>query len=171
MHIQAHKDNEKNNETYEQGEPSNGGVQHYPLQRSKYLPCPLKLHIYPSDTKANDKRQTHHCSTVSLSAPDPPHPVALLECVPRPPPSPKYIWFRGLQQSECRFCFLSPMNVKISSISASLTSFGTGAFGKASARSVTHDETVCGETFRWRAIRRRYRRTFRLPVFAGSLDT
>jgi len=51
--------------------------------------------------------------------------------------------------------FLSPMNVKISSISASLTSFGTGAFGKASARFVTHDETVCGETFRWRAIRRK----------------
>ena len=67
--------------------------------------------------------------------------------------------------------FLTPMNVKISSISASLTSSGTGAFDKASARSVSHDETVCGETFRWRAIRRRYRRTFRLPVFAGSLDT
>ena len=51
--------------------------------------------------------------------------------------------------------FLSPMNVKISSISASLTSSGTGAFDKASARSVSHDETVCGETFRWRAIRRK----------------
>ena len=105
MHILAHKDNEKNNETYEQGEPNNGGVQHYQLQRSRYLPCPLKLHIDPSDTKATDKRQNHHCSTVSLSEPDQPQPVSLLECVPRLPPSPKYIWFRGLQQSECRFCF------------------------------------------------------------------
>ena len=33
--------------------------------------------------------------------------------------------------------FLSPMNVNISSISASFTSSGRGAFGKASANSVT----------------------------------
>ena len=51
--------------------------------------------------------------------------------------------------------FLSPMKVKISSISASLTSSGTGALGNASALSVTHNETVCGETFNWRAIRRK----------------
>ena len=38
--------------------------------------------------------------------------------------------------------FLSPMKVKISSISASLTSAGTGALGSASATSITHDETV-----------------------------
>ena len=40
------------------------------------------------------------------------------------------------------FVFLSPMKVKISSISASLTSSGTGALGSASAPSVTHKETV-----------------------------
>jgi hypothetical protein len=51
--------------------------------------------------------------------------------------------------------FLSPMKVKISSISASLTSAGTGALGNASAASVTHNEMVCGETFRWRATRRK----------------
>ena len=44
--------------------------------------------------------------------------------------------------------FLSPMKVKSSSISASLTSVGTGALGKASATSITHNETVYGETFR-----------------------
>jgi hypothetical protein len=38
--------------------------------------------------------------------------------------------------------FLSPMKVKISSISASWTSAGTGALGNASAASVTHNEMV-----------------------------
>ena len=51
--------------------------------------------------------------------------------------------------------FLSPMKVKSSSISASLTSSGTGACGSVSALSVTHNETVCGATFNWRAIRRK----------------
>ena len=89
----------------EQDEQGNDEVRHYRLRQNKYPPCLLKFHICQSDTKATDRRRTHHCSTVSLSEPGQRQPVSLLECVPRPLPSPKYIWFCGPQQSECRFCF------------------------------------------------------------------
>ena len=99
------KETEKNNVIYERGEPGNAGVRHYQLQRNTSLLCPLKFHICQSDTKATGKHQIHHCSTVLLLALGQRHSGWLLGCVPRPPPSPKYIWFCGLQRSECRFCF------------------------------------------------------------------
>ena len=105
MRIQEHKDTEKNNVICEQGEPDNDGVRRYRLRQNKYPPCPLKLHICQSDTKAIGRHQTHHYSTVSLSALGQQYPVLLLGCVPRPLLSPKYIWFFGLQRSECKFCF------------------------------------------------------------------
>lgn len=105
MRIQARKDTEKNSVICEQDEPDNDGVRHYRLQQNKYPPCPLKFHIGQSDAKAIGRHQTRHCSTVSLSALGQRHPVLLFGCVPRPLPSPKYIWFCGLQRSEYRFCF------------------------------------------------------------------
>jgi len=99
------KDTEKSNVIYEQGERGNDGVRHCRLRQNTYPPCPLKFHICQSDTKAIDKHQSHHCSTVLLSALGQRPSVWLLGCVPRPPPNPKYIWFCGRQRSECRFCF------------------------------------------------------------------
>ena len=105
MHIQVHKDTWKNNVICERGEQGNDGVRHYRLRRNKYPPCLLKSHICQSDTKAIGRHQTHHCSTASLLALGQQHLELPLECVPKPPPSPKYIWFCGLRRSECRFCF------------------------------------------------------------------
>jgi len=105
MHIRVRKDIEKNSVIYERGEQGNVGVRHYRLRQNKYQLCPLKFHICQSDTRAIGRHQTHRWSTVLLLVLDQRQLGLLLECVSRPLPSPKYIWFCGLQQSEYRFCF------------------------------------------------------------------
>ena len=51
--------------------------------------------------------------------------------------------------------FLLPIKVNNSSISAVLTSWGTGASGKLAALALTHNETVRWWMPRWRAMRRK----------------
>jgi len=52
--------------------------------------------------------------------------------------------------------FLSPIKVNNSSISAVLTSLGTGTSGKLAALALTHNETVRWWIPRWRPIRRKF---------------
>ena len=52
--------------------------------------------------------------------------------------------------------FLLPINVNSSSISAVLTSLGTGASGKLMALALIHNETVRWWILRWRPIRRKF---------------
>jgi hypothetical protein len=52
--------------------------------------------------------------------------------------------------------FLLPIKVKSSSISAVLTSLGTGASGKLAALALTHKETVRWWRPNWRPIRRKF---------------
>jgi hypothetical protein len=52
--------------------------------------------------------------------------------------------------------FLLPINVNNSSISAVLTSLGTGTSGKLAALALTHNDTVRWWIPRWRPIRRKF---------------
>jgi hypothetical protein len=60
-----------------------------------------------------------------------------LGAYPDHPPAQNAAGFAIYQSDNINFVFLSPMKVNISSSSASFTSFGSGALGKASATSVT----------------------------------
>ena len=96
----------------------------------------------------------------------------LLGAYPNHSPAQNTAGFAIDNRQNIDFVFLSPINVKISSISASRTSSGMGAFGKASATSVTQKATVCGATFKCRAIRRRlppstYISAARLRILSG----
>jgi hypothetical protein len=133
----VHKDNEKNNGICEPGVPDSDAVQHCLLPLHRYPPCLLKFHIYQSDTRAIGRHQpiavipfcfwglVNYLLNGCLSA-DPDHG-----------PTQNATGFAIYHGENVDSVFLSPIKVNNSSISASFTSSGIGALGKASARSVT----------------------------------
>ena len=103
--IPKHRDNAKNNATYEPGVPDSDEVLHYPLPPNTCPTCLRRFHICQSDTRAIDTPQSHPSNTIPLWELDPPLAAGLPGCEPRLQSSPKYSEFCGLPEWQCRFRF------------------------------------------------------------------